>query len=220
MSSTDNQSQKHGFLFENNIRERVFDLPTETNNTDTHDIPKDKNKYNNNENVSIKTTKSTTICCSDILRFYNYDFNEKNTIVVVKYEQTDTHKTVKRIYEIDYNRECHKLLFGDLPKEAIEEYVINVKSIPKKTKGKEAKEIFSYLVEKKKIKKMYPHIITINPKVDGSQSRVQCSITNFEETLKDFITYKSAPDTPNLLRGQEINTSFESCRRRKNNKLK
>lgn len=212
------QSQKHGFTFENDVRYSVFGLQTEQNNTDIHDVPKDRNKYNNNENCSIKTTGSSTIYCGDILRFYNYDFTEQNTILVIEYVQINTYKIVKRIYEINYNTECHKRLFGDLPKEIIEDYVKNVKSIPTKTKGKEAKDIFDYLVEKKKIKKHYPHIIQINPKVDSSQSRVQCSIPKFSQTLKEFITYKSSPDTPNILRGQEIIAIIESNKRTRNKK--
>ena len=31
-----------GFTFENSIRQNVFDLPNENNNTDKHDIPKEK----------------------------------------------------------------------------------------------------------------------------------------------------------------------------------
>ena len=147
------QSQKHGFTFENSTREQIFDLPNEKNNTDKHDIPKHKNKYNKNENCSIKTTGSETICCSDILRFYDYDFNENNTIIVIKYKQTETEKIVQSIYEIDYNIECHKLLFGNLPREVIEKYVENVKSIPKHIKGDEAKKIFNYIDEKKELKK-------------------------------------------------------------------
>jgi hypothetical protein len=54
MSST--QSQTHGFIFENSIRERIFDLLKEKNNTDKHDIPKYKNKYNNND-VNLKEDK-------------------------------------------------------------------------------------------------------------------------------------------------------------------
>lgn len=214
------QSQKHGFSLENDVRSKVFDLPKENNNTDKYDIPKNKNKYNKNENCSIKTTGSKTICCSDILNFYNYDFTENNTIIVIKYEQTKTHKVIKNIYEINYNADCHKLLFGDLPKEVIKDYVANVKSIPTKTKGKEAKEIFDYLAEKAKIKKEYSHVIKINPKVDSSQSRVQCSITNFEITLKDYITYKSSSETPNLVRGCEIISSLESSKRARNKKSK
>jgi hypothetical protein len=208
-----NQSQKHGFIFENDIREKVFNLPKELNNTHIHDIPKHKNIFNTNENCSIKTTGSHTICCGDILRFYNYNFSEKNTIIVVLYEQTYTHKIIKCIYEINYNETCHKKIFGNLTKHEIEQYIVGVKSIPIHIKGIEAKKIFSYLDVKKKIKKKYNSIIQINPKVDRSQSRVQCSIPNFETNLKEFITYQSLPDKPNIIRNKEIVFSIESCQR-------
>ncbi len=222
MSIICNQSQIHGFTFENSIREDVFGLERETNNTDKHDIPKEKNKFNGNENCSIKTVGSSTIYCGDILRFFSYDFDkEKNTIIVIKYKQTETEKIIERIYQIDYNKECHELLFGNLKKEVIEKYVESVKSIPAKVKGKEAKKIFDYLVEKKKLKKEYTNIIQINPKVDSSQSRVQCSIPIFEENLKDFIFYDSYKEgKPNLLRGREVVPKVKSCKRKRNKKLK
>ena len=212
------QSQKHGFTFENSCRKEIFEIDIESNNTDKHDIPKEKNKYNKNENCSIKTTGSNIVCCGDILRFYGYNFEEINTIIVIKYEQTNTEKIVKNIYEIDYNIECHKLLFGNLTKDVIENYVEKVKSIPKHIKGDEAKKIFDYIVEKKILKKNYTNIIEINPKVDSSQSRVQCSIPKFEETLKQFIKYKSSVDAPNILRGKEIIPKINSTRRIRNKK--
>ena len=67
------QSQKHGFTFENSCRKEIFEIDIESNNTDKHDIPKEKNKYNKNENCSIKTTGSDIVCCGDILRFYDYN---------------------------------------------------------------------------------------------------------------------------------------------------
>jgi hypothetical protein len=208
------QSQSHGFIVENSVRKNVFGLKDVKNDTNIHDIPKCKNKFNSKENCSIKTTGSSTICCGDLLRFYNYDFNDINTIIVIEAPQeTDTHKIVKKINEINYNKECHELLFGKLPKEVLERYVNGVKSIPKKTKGKEAKAIFDYLKEKKEICKKYKFAITINPKVDSSQSRVQCSINNFEKTLEKFITYTSPDDKPNMLRKKEIISSIKSPRR-------
>ena len=213
------QSQNHGFKYENEIREKVFDLPKQINDRNIHDIPKEKNKYNNNENVSIKTTGSWTICCGDILRFFDYNFTHENTLIVIKYEQTDTHKTISHIYEINYNKKCHKLLFDNLSKEEIEKYVKGVKSIPTNIKGKEAKKIYNYLVEKKKLKKKYNNIIQINPKVDSKQSRVQCSIPNFEKNLKEFI-YEPECNTPNIIRGKEILLSIESGRRKRHTKSK
>ncbi len=210
------QSQNHGFKFEGMVREKVFDLPPNSNDTNIHDIPCRENKFNPNENVSIKTTGSKTICCGDILRFYNYDFTKLNTMIVIGYKQTDTHKIIQKIYEIDYNKECHKLLFGCITKEEIEKYVEGVKSIPSNVKGNEAKKIFDYLNEKKKLSKN--SLIQINPKVDSKQSRVQCSIPNFETTLQKFIKYMSSCEYPNLIRNKEIELSIESLRRKRNNK--
>jgi hypothetical protein len=215
-----NQSQKHGFVFENEVRTKVFDLPSQGNDRNIHDIHHSKNKFDSNENISIKTLGSNTICCGDIERFYNYNFSCKNTMIIVKYTQNNEKKIIQHIYEIDYNEECHKLLFGNLPESVIKSYVASVKSIPKKTKGKKAKKIFNYLEEKKKLKTNYNHCIQINPKVDSSQSRVQCSITNFETSLKDFITYKSSKETPNIIRGKEIIISINSCKRKRNKKSK
>ena len=213
------QSQGHGFVFENEIRTKVFDLPVEGNSTTVHDIPCSKNKFDENENCSIKTTGSQTICCGDVLRFYNYDFNKKNTIIVINYDQlNDSKKAIKRIYEIDYNKECHKKLFGNLPKDEIKNYVDGVKSIPAKVKGAAALQIYDYKSEKNRLSKKYNNTLQLNPKVDSKQSRVQCSITNFEQTLKDFITYVSPKDTPSLLRGTLLIASVISCRRRRHQK--
>ena len=212
------QSQKHGFIFENEIRTKVFDLPTQGNDRNVHDIPKQKNKFSSNENISIKTTGSLIICCGDILRFFNYNFKEINTIIVVKYLQNDTQKVIKNIYEINYNEDCHRVLFGNLTKEIIESYVNGVKSIPLNVKGKEAKKIFNYLVEKKKLEKQFPHNIQINPKVNGTQSRVQCSIKDFEKVLKNFITYKSSDECPNIIREKEIVLAINSSKRKRNKK--
>ena len=75
------QSQKHGFVFENEIREKVFNLCHHSNDTNVHDIPCEHNTMNPNENISIKATGSYTIFCGDILRFFDYDFSKINTII-------------------------------------------------------------------------------------------------------------------------------------------
>ena len=72
-----NQSQNHGFTFENQIRLNIFNLDSESNNTDKYDISSANNIYNSNENISIKTTGNGTICAGDILRFFTYDFTKK-----------------------------------------------------------------------------------------------------------------------------------------------
>ena len=213
------QSQSHGFIIENDIREKCFGLEYENNNTDRHDIPKEKNKHDENENCSIKTTGSNMIDCGDLLSFYGYDFDEKNTIIVYKYKQIDdNHKKLENIYEINYNKECHKRLFGDVSIDVLKEYVDFVKSIPKHINKDELKKYRDdYKKKKKEIQNKYKLKINISPKVDSkTQRRVQCSIPKFQELLRDYIVYESKtthPEKPNMLRGEEIVLQFYSPKR-------
>lgn len=213
------QSQIHGFTFENSIRSKIFNLPKENNSVYIHDIHHSKNILNMNENVSIKTTGSNTICCGDILRFYDYDFLKTNTIIVIKYDQVSNEKIIKNIYEIDYNKECHKLLFGELTYNKIKDYDLYIKNIPK---GKVSyNEKNKYLKYKKELEKDNNCLIKINPKVDSKyQRRVQCSISNFEDNLYNFIKYKSPYETPNMIRGNMIELSIKSHKRVRNSKTK
>ena len=201
------------YTFENEIRKKVFGLSPKKNDTNIHDIECKNNKLNSNENVSLKTTGSNVIFCSDILRFYHYNFTKINTIILVKYSQD---KNIENIYEINYDQKCHNLLFGNIQKNVICEYVNNVKAIPKNINTKDAKKIFDYIKEKEKIQKKYNLKIQINPKVDSkNQRRVQCSIPNFQEILKEFITYKSNIEFPNLIRNIDIVKSIISSKREK-----
>ena len=121
------------------------------------------------------------------------------------------------IYEIDYCKDLHKILFGNVTYQILEEYVNNVKKIPKKTSGDNAKVIFDYLTEKIKIKNKYNMKINISPKVDSSQSRVQCSISKFEELCKDFIKYESSEY---IIRNKNIFQKFISNERFRNTSKK
>lgn len=213
-----NQSQNHGFTYENLIRELIFNLNSESNNTDKYDISSSNNIYNPNENISIKTTGNYTICCGDILRFFTYDFSKRNTIICVKYLQIHDKKHVECVYEIDYNSEMHRYLFGSITYQELEEYVLKLKKIPKNIKGNEAKEIFDYLKEKVRLQALHNMNIMINPKVDSSQTRVQCSILNFKDNLNGFITYNSLRDCnqSNIIRLKEIPKIINSPKRRRN----
>jgi hypothetical protein len=137
--------------------------------------------------------------------------------MLIKYSQDGDNKTIHTIYEINYSKKLHTHLFGDLSEQEIINYVSNVKKIPPSVKGDEAKQIFDYLVEQKKIYQNHPTLkLKINPKVDSSQSRVQCSI-NINDIPEEFIKYNSSRDTdkPNLIRGKEIKLSINSPPRKR-----
>lgn len=203
------QSQMHGFVWENEIKEKVFKLPSEKNNCDIHDIPAVKNIFDNTENISIKTTKNNTIDCADILRFYDYDFEtEKNTIIVIQYIQNNNFKIIKSTYEINYNKELHKLLFGSVTKDKLIEYIEYIKQIPN---GKASKEVSKeYIKKKKELQKNNNMTINISPKVDSKkQRRVQCSIPNFNNLPSHLINkYDGA-----IVRNINITQKIESKQR-------
>lgn len=211
------QSQIHGFIFENEIRVKVFGLDVETNSTNKHDIVKEDNKFNSNENISIKTIgQGNSICFADIERFYNYDFSNKNTIVICKYRQEGNSKALVDIIEIDYNQECHDFLWGDINLDIITKYVRLVKSIPKGKVSNYHKKVYKDC--KKVMESFFNLNININPKVDSKgQRRVQCSISNFEEKLRDFITYKSSISTglTNMYRNKKLIDSIISPKRKR-----
>ena len=206
-------SQQHGLIFENEIRNKVFNTSVVRSNTFMHDISRCNNIFNPNENVSIKSTGSYVISCGDVLRFHDYDFSLINTLITLKWVQEGDLKRIERIYEIDYNQDCHAFLFGCCPRNVIQDYVSYIKSIPKgvvsDTKRKE------YVSLAKEIRERYNCYIRFNPKVDSKeQRRVQCSIPKFN-TLEPFIRFQSPTGSPNLVRGVLINPWIESARRKK-----
>lgn len=209
-------SQKHGFFWENSIRNLVFGLTEEVNNTDIHDVPFTKNKFNPNENISIKVTGGASIDCADIMRFFSYNHDDYlHTIVCVKYKQQGSLKVVNNIYEFNYSKEMRDYLFGSVTLQELENYVKLVKSIPK---GKVSKDLRDkYVFDKKRLQKENNMKIKISPKVDSkSQRRVQCSIPKFEQTLAQFIVYQSPENSPSLLRGVKIPEQYSSGNRIRN----
>jgi len=217
-----NQSQNHGFHFENEIKSKVFHLNPNVNDTKKYDIECSQNTLNPNENISIKLTSGPNIDCGDIIRFYSYDFQHKNTMIIGFYHQLkENEKNIYQIMEIDYNEKFHKILFGNITLTEIKEYVDTIKGIPP---GKINNTDKNYLSLKKELQKKYNMYINISPKVDSkNQRRVQCSIPKIKELLKtypEFITYNHE-SYPLMLRDVIINGTIESCRRlrKKNVKL-
>lgn len=202
------QSQSHGFIFENELRTKVFNLPAVINDRNIHDIELE------DENISIKTTNSSTIDMGCIRRLFNYNFDKKHTLVVIKYKQVNDVKQVENIHEFDFNKECHKMLFGGLSNDDIEGYNKLIKSMEKKKCEKQS-EI--YLHEKRVLQEKSNCKLIINPKVDHSQLRVQSSIPKFETTLDKYLKYKSttATNEPNCMRGVNIVDKIASTPRKR-----
>jgi hypothetical protein len=206
------QSQSHGLFWDNEIREKVFSLPPCKNDTKKYDIECIENKFNTEENISIKTTASNNIDCGDILRFYNGDFTKKYTIILLRYIQLDNVKKIKEIIEINYNEELRNYLFGTITEDMLKQYVETIKKIPPGKASNTTKN--AYKILKNKLQQEYGMHINISPKVDSkNQRRVQCSIPKIDALLELFPQNVISRTCENIIRGTAITAIINSARR-------
>ena len=206
------QSQSPGFFWENEIREKVFKLTQIKNDVNKYDIKAENNIFDDNENVSIKVSRTYNICCGDICNFYNYDFNCKNTIIYIKYDQIKDIKKIREIYEINYNQEMHKLLFGNIKYKKITNYVDNVKELSNGIISKEIRK--NLIITKKYLQTKFNMSININPKIDSNkQRRVQCSIPNIKLFLEKYPEFLISKNNLPIIRENKIIDSIISKKR-------
>lgn len=202
------ESQRHGFDWENDIKTKVFRLDEAAAYTAKHDVEKEHNRFNPNENVSIKTVGNTTLCMGDALRVFEYDPTERHTSIVIQYEQKPDHKVLRAVYEIDLDN--RSLLWGSITAEDIQELNALVKSMPK---GQRDADLDKRITTKKKELNAKSGIIQFNPKINSStQRRLQCSIPKFA-TYPALVKMHS---TDPIVRGVAIAMSFASGRRVRN----
>lgn len=211
-------SQKHGFDMENQVRTKVFGLQPSKNDTNTHDIPHHLNKFDGNENVSIKMTGNNNVDCGDIIRFHGYDFAQQNTLLIIRYKQLGDQKKIVEILELDYNSEMHGLLFGTITLAELTEYDQMIKAL---ARGKVSTELCrQYKLRKNELQRLHNMWIRISPKVDSkTQRRVQCSIPKIDELIfkyPQFIKSRSPVEMPSLVRGIQIVDAITSARRVRN----
>lgn len=214
-----NQSQSHGFIWENDIRQNVFKIPVKINSITKYDINQDENIYDSNENISIKTTGGNNIDCGDILRFFQNDYDDKKTtMIIIRYKQNGDNKELTYIYEIELNYHLHYTLWGSMTYDVLLDFVKKVKELPS---GKIASNIIKNLhKEASRLEDEYCLNIKICVKVDSkNQRRVQFRI-NLQEILEycpeNIISISNEP----ILRGHNIKQSIYSPKRKRNIKQK
>ena len=209
------QSQSHGLFWDSEIRVKCFGLPNCINDTTKYDILCSNNKYDSDENISIKTSGSNNIDCGDIIRFYEGDFNKKYTIILLRYKQNGTKKILNEIIEINYNIKLRNILFGSIPKKILEGYVEYIKNIPNGNVSEEIKK--KYKDCKNKMQKEFNMKINISPKVDShNQRRVQCSIPKLNQLLEIYPEFIISRTSDPIVRGISITNEIESGPRIRN----
>lgn len=211
------QSQSHGLFWDSEIREKVFGLSPCINDTTKYDISCDQNKFDDCENISIKTSGNNNIDCGDILRFYEIESNKKLTIILIRYKQMCDKKLIEEIIEIDYNDKFKNILFGSIPKSVLEGYVSFIKSIGPGIVSNEIKK--KYKDCKIEMQKKFNMYINISPKVDSkNQRRVQCSIPKVNELLDKYPEFIISRNKESIIRGISITSCLQSGPRIRNTK--
>jgi len=211
------QSQSHGLFWDNEIREKVFGLPSCKNDTKKYDISCSENKFDPSENISIKTSSNNNIDCGDILRFFNGDFTNKYTIILIRYSQLEDKKIIKEIIELNYTIELRNYLFGSISEEILTNYVKVIKSIPYGNVSNDIKTTYKKL--KNNLQASHNMKINISPKVDSrSQRRVQCSIPKVDKLIEQFPEILISRTTSSIVRGVAITSTINSGARKRNKK--
>lgn len=202
------ENQLAGFTWEDNVLESVFQT-RRGGYSDPHDCPKERNRFNPQENVSIKTTGSGTVFLSDVLRVYDYSPDDKHTAIVIQYVQTDDrHKVLRRVYELSLDNKS--FLFGSVGRHEIEDLVKKIKSVPPGPVDiNDLREIHAM----KKELNARSGIVQFNPKLDSKkQRRLQCSIPKFASYPSILLSQTNEP----VVRGITIRDTLESGRRVRN----
>ena len=206
------QSQAHGLFWDSEVKQVVFGLPACRNDTAKYDVYCENNKYDSNENISIKTSGNNNIDCGDILRFYDGEFDKKYTIILIRYKQNDDNKNIREILAIDYNSKFRDILFGTIPKKILEGYLNYIKNIPFGNVPEEIKK--KYKNYKNKMQKEFNMKINISPKVDSNrQRRVQCSIPKIDKLFEEFPEFVISKTTEPIVRGIQITPAIKSPKR-------
>jgi len=171
--------QAHGFRWEKEILNNVYNVDVKIKYTNEHDLPAE---FNNGVNLNIKTTCTpNTVCMADCIRFFE-SLDTNLNLIVLTYKQEKEKKVIQRVVKVDLTN-SKKTLFGDITKEDLEMLVKKVKSVPSNRKPtEEERKIMYELRDKIQSKSKY---IMLNIKCNSTQSRVQCSFNKFNTFLKE-----------------------------------
>jgi len=212
------ESNGHGKAWELDIQKEVYGIKKTYKHTEKYDIPKEDNLLHH-KNVSIKTSGSMNICMSDIRRLLN---SENMDVVCIIYQQNGDIKEAIKTVVFDFD-EFKGTLIKDLEKcnytlegwlKQIDDYVNYVKKLPKdyypisKKLPQKEKE---HLIKKKPLCEGLKYFV-VNPKIDSSQQRVQCSINLNKIDIKKKISEGG------VLFGKEYTKSIVSSTRNRKKK--
>jgi hypothetical protein len=213
MDECGTESQSHGFFWENHIKTKIFGITEKSSYTCIHDISKEQNRFDESENISIKTMGGDTLFLGSALRIFEYSPDEKHTCMVIVYRQREDKKTVSRVVEFSLDRK--DVLFGTVTAADILELEHMIRSLPKS--GRVPKSAREESEAKKKDMNKRSTAIQFNIKIDSqTQRRLQCSIPKFDAFLTknaDIVLLYDSPEP--MVRGMPIPHVLASTRRKR-----
>lgn len=178
---------KNGKIIEKFILKDYFDVEINPN-SEVYDLPYTLNKLTN-KNVSIKSTSSNTISCSDVFNFLGSDNLE---LFIVCYIKTNSGIKIKKCYVFlntvllfkKLNLEVDKVLLFKL-----KNYVYNL-SYPFTKEQRLFAINLARTIDSKSL-------LTINVKLSSTNKRIQCSLSleklivlySYKVVYKNYIIY-------------------------------
>ena len=197
--------QSHGLLFEQWLRDTFFGGYKPQNYTQKWDIPASANLDHGRMPVNPKATKhGTPIGLGDALR--QFEINEDFLLIVGFWEQvTPAEKRWTNVQAVTVAPEVWKKLWFPVTQADLDKLnaVIKDKSLSLEAARKRAQEIKSQ-------PPFSSAVIQVNPKIDASQRRLQCSL-RFDDFFKHLApAASSAPGPSPQVFGVHIPAQFES----------
>ena len=163
--------QQHGLSFEHWVADIFFGRHRPSGPTDKWDFPASANKDHGNVPVNPKATKyGEPVLLGDALR--QYDINEPFLLIVGFWEQDGRDKRfvqslVARIEPAQWRKLWAPVTRKDL--EAMDKLV--------KDTSRPIADVRREVLKRKKLPPFSQAVIQLNPKIDNSQRRLQCSIS-------------------------------------------
>jgi hypothetical protein len=209
------ESQAHGFIWERDILQNVFQAPPQQSYTSIFDLPAEHNPLVDGENISIKAFGANTIDLGDAMRIFNYEQVPSVTLIAIRYTQlTPQTKRIRDIYELRMGGpDAHAILFGRVTRDDISQLVQMLRAIPPGA-GNEA--LRQAVHAKKEELNNKSGVIRFNPKMDsGSQRRLQCSIPNLSGIVEQHPSLLISHTNAAAVRGQPITATIHSAPRQR-----
>ena len=201
--------QSHGLLFEKWLRDAFFGGYEPASHTQKWDIPASANTDHGHIPVNPKATKhGTPIGLGDALR--QFEIDEPFILIIGFWEQvTPAEKRWTNVQAATVTQEQWKKLWGPVTHADLEKLDAVIKD---KTFSLEETRVRAQAIKTRP--PFTESIIQVNPKIDGSQRRLQCSL-RFDDFFKHLAPSSSSePQSKPQVFGVPVPAVFESAPRK------